>query len=99
MTKVSVVALAVLVTFAAVGCGGPMILTRGLDDLVAQEYHKTPWLLGNVVVHGIYGVANAVTWTIDSLVNIYFFWIKDAQPIGDGKGTTVERKLPTPGKK
>jgi hypothetical protein len=99
MKKVSVVALGVLVVFAAASCGGPMILTNAVGDFQAQKYHEVPWLWGNVVSHGIIGVVTGVTWFIDSLVNIYFFFIKDAQPIGDGKGTSSDRKSATPGKK
>jgi hypothetical protein len=41
-----------------------------------------------VVSAALIGVAFFVTSTIDGVVNAYYFWAKDAQPFGSGKGTT-----------
>ena len=96
MKNVALLSLAVLVlAVPMVGCGGPMTLTRGLDDWHNQAYGETPWLWGNVVVHGLIGVANGITWMIDGIINIYYFWAKDAQPFGDGKGTVYTHKVVT----
>ena len=99
MKKLAVVSLALLLlTVPMAACGGPMQVTRGLDDWVNQGYTDTPWLYGNVISHGLIGFATGITWMVDSLINIYYFWAKDAQPFGDGKGTTFTHKVVTPKK-
>lgn len=95
MKKVSVVALAVLVTVAASGCMvGPNNFSRGIDDWANQSYGESPWLYGNVISGAIISIVMWVAHGIDSLINIYWFWAKDAQPFGTGKGTTFTHKNP-----
>jgi len=50
------------------------------------------------------GAAGSFDWSstfgVDAVfVNTYYFWAKDAQPGGDGKGTVCEHKVPAHGKK
>ena len=95
MKKVLLVALAVTVVFSAVGCFGPRHLSRGLDDWANQQYVNQPWLIGNVISAGLLGIAFWVTGAIDGLVDIYYFWGKDAWPFGANKGTPFNHTNPT----
>ncbi len=96
MKKLALVSLAALMlTVPMVGCGGPMILSRGVDDWYNQSYGETPWLFGNVVSHGIISLVHGLAWGVDGIINIYYFWAKDAQPFGDGKGTVYTHKVVT----
>jgi len=82
------------------GCGGPYYLTNSAHDWYAQKYGESPWLWGNVVVNYLYGVVGGLLWFGDVVfVNTYYFWAKDAQPGGDGKGSVYEHKAVTSGKK
>ena len=102
MKKLGIVALVgvVLVSGLGVGCGGPQYVSNSVSDWYAQKYHETPWLFGNVISYGIYSLVYGITWMVDSVfVNTYHFWVKDAQPFGDGKGSTFDHKNPSPGKK
>ncbi|MBI4565458.1 MAG: DUF3332 family protein [Planctomycetes bacterium] len=100
MRKLALVVVAAVFLGATVGCGGPFTVSRSVNDWYNQKYGETPWLYGNMVSSAVYGLAMGLSWTADMLVvNTYHFWVKDAQPIGDGKGTTFEHKNPTSGKK
>ena len=100
MKKVGLLCLAGLVlAVPMMGCFGPQMLTRGLDDWTNQGYTETPWLYGNSISYMLIGFANYVTWFVDSIINMYYFWAKDAQPFGDGNGTTFTHKVVAPKKK
>jgi len=82
------------------GCGGPYYLSNSAHDWYAQKYGESPWLWGNVVVNGLFGFVGGLLWMGDVVfVNTYYFWAKDAQPGGDGKGSVYEHKAVTSGKK
>jgi hypothetical protein len=96
----------VLALFAAVilvaplaGCHGPQKITRSLDEWANESYIESPWLVGNMLTHLVLSAATAVTWTVDSFINIYYFWVDDAKPFGNGKGTAYPFKAVTPTKK
>jgi hypothetical protein len=89
----------VLLTSSLGGCHGPQRLTRGLDQWANDQYIESPWIIGNVLSHMLLAVGSTVTWTVDSFINVYFFWIDDAQPFGDGKGTPYPFRSVTPTKR
>lgn len=90
---------AVLVV-GVVGCGGPNYLSGSVSDWYQQQYHDSPWIFGNILSYGLYGMVWGFTVFADAIaLNTYHFWFKDAQPAGDGKGSTYDHKNPTPGKK
>ena len=100
MRKLAIVLVASATLSTFQGCGGPFYLTGSARDWYAQEYGKSPWLLGNVVSIWVYGVVQYVLGAVDLfVVNTYYFWFEDAQPFGDGKGTVYEHKALTSGKK
>ena len=99
MRKMAMALVAVVALSTASGCGGPYYLAESSHDWYAQKYGETPWLWGNIVVNGLYSMVAGVLWFADAVVlNTYYFWLKDAQPGGDGKGTYYEHKKPTSGK-
>ena len=88
MKKAILMALMVLVLVSFSGCmGGPSMLTRRMDDWVNSQYVKEPWLSGNVVSGVVIMVWFQMMGVIDWVVNVYYFWKKDAWPIGKGTGT------------
>lgn len=100
MKKLALLSLAVLVLAVPMtGCYGPQNLNRGLSDWANEGYSQTPWLYGNVISYGLISLANGITWFVDGIVNMYYFWAKDAQPFGDGKGTVYTHKVVTSKKK
>jgi len=100
MRKLAIVLVASLTVSTYSGCGGPYYLSGSASDWYSQHYGESPWLYGNVLSHWVYGVVQYVLVTCDIVfLNTYYFWFKDAQPIGDGKGTVYEHKAPTAGKK
>lgn len=100
MKKLALLSLAVLVLAVPMtGCYGPQMVNRQFDDWANQGYTDMPWLYGNVVSYALISLANGVTWFVDGIVNVYYFWVKDAQPFGDGAGTTFTHKVVTPKKK
>lgn len=100
MKKFALVALAfVVLAVPMVGCYGPQKLNRSLDDWANQGYVETPWLYGNVLSYAVLSVANGLTWWIDGFVNVYYFWVDDAQPFGKGSGTPFDHKAIVPAKK
>lgn len=98
MRKVAIALVATVSLSMFSGCGGPYYVSGSIEDFYAQKYAESPWLWGNVIVNGLYGFAHGVCMFIDQFVNGYYFWAKDAQPGGDGKGTYYEHKKPTAGK-
>jgi hypothetical protein len=98
MRKVAIALVATVSLSMFAGCGGPYYVSGSIDDFYAQKYTESPWLWGNVIVNGLFGIAHNVCMFIDQFVNAYYFWAKDAQPGGDGKGTYYEHKKPTAGK-
>lgn len=100
MRTCGIILLVVVFVFVAVGCGGPFYLANSLSDWYSQQYGASPWLFGNVISAGLYGIVAGFAWWLDEVfVNTYYFWVKDAQPGGDGKGTVYEHKAATSGKK
>lgn len=98
MRKLAIVLVATVTITTTAGCGGPYYVSGSIEDFYAQKYGESPWLWGNIIVNGLYGMAHSVCLFIDQFVNGYYFWAKDAQPAGDGKGTIYEHKKPTSGK-
>jgi len=92
-------ALAVLLVVQGAGCHGPQRLSRGLDEWANTGYVESPWIYGNFVAHVLLAGASVVTWTVDSFINIYYFWVDDAEPFGDGKGTPYPFRAVTPSKR
>ena len=100
MSKLALVSLALLVLLApAAGCHGPQKLTRSLDEWNNNGYIESPWVYGNSLAHLLLTVANALTWTVDSFINIYYFWVDDAKPFGTGRGTAYPFRAVSPTKK
>jgi len=99
MKRLGMIALLSTVLCSGIGCGGPMYLSNSCGDWYAQKYNESPWLYGNALSFAIYGFVYGFAIMGDAVaVNTYYFWAKDAQPLGDGKGSTFEHK-PNPGKK
>ena len=90
---------AVILTAPLAGCHGPQKISRSLDEWANDHYIESPWLTGNTLSHLILTAAATVTWTVDSFINIYYFWVDDAKPFGTGKGTAYPFKAVTPTKK
>jgi hypothetical protein len=99
MKRLALISLALLVLTAPMGCHGPQKLSRSLDEWVNERYIESPWLVGNVLSHLLLAGATALTWTVDSFINMYYFWVDDAQPFGNGKGTAYPFRAVTPTKK
>ncbi len=100
MKKIAAAVLMVLVVTASLnGCHGPQRLSRGLDEWANDKYIENPWIVGNFLSHMLLAGATVVTWTVDSFINIYFFWVDDAEPFGNGKGTPYPFRAVTPTKR
>jgi len=100
MKKLGIVLVASIMLVTAGGCGGPYMLSNSVGDWYSDKYGETPWLYGNILANAIYGFVFYVAMGVDAVfVNTYYFWAKDAQPGGDGKGTVFEHKVPAHGKK
>jgi hypothetical protein len=95
MQKLAIVALTLLVVIGSVGCFGPQKLSRAVDDFTNQGYVETPWLYGNVISYWLISMIHGIAWWIDGIVNIYYFWVCDAQPFGKGVGTPFNHKAVT----
>jgi hypothetical protein len=99
MRKLSIALVAAIALSTAQGCGGPYYVTGSVRDFYTQKYGESPWLWGNVIVNGLYMFAYGVCNFVDVVaLNTYYFWLKDAQPFGDGKGTVYEHKKASSGK-
>jgi len=100
MKRLALLSLASLLLLApTAGCHGPQKLTRSLDEWCNTGYVESPWVYGNTLAHLLLAVANALTWTVDSFINIYYFWVDDAKPFGTGRGTAYPFKAVSPSKK
>lgn len=100
MKRFAVVSLALLILVVPLaGCHGPQKLTRSLDEWANNGYIDSPWVFGNTLSHLLLSVATTLTWTVDSFINFYYFWVDDARPFGTGKGTAYPFKAVTPTKK
>lgn len=100
MKRLAFALLAVVILFVPLGgCHGPQKLSRSLDEWANDKYIESPWLVGNTLSHLLLSVATTVTWTVDSFINVYYFWVDDAKPFGSGKGTAYPFKAVTPTKK
>ena len=93
------VALALSLLLVAAGCHGPQKMTRSLDEWVNTGYIESPWVYGNLISHLLLAGASALTWSVDSFVNIYYFWVDDAKPFGTGQGTAYPFRAVSPTKK
>lgn len=99
MKRLALLSLAVLVLAGSLGgCHGPQKLTRSLDEWVNERYIESPFFVGNTFSHLLLAAANILTWTVDSFINIYYFF-DDVKPFGDGKGTAYPFRAVTPTKK
>jgi hypothetical protein len=99
MKRLGIIALLSVVLMGNVGCGGPMYITGSMGDWYAQKYNESPWIYGNVLSFALYGMAYGFGLMGDGMiVNTYYFWAKDAAPLGDNKGSTFDH-APNPGKK
>lgn len=87
-------ALAALLLVAGGGCFGPNKLSGRMGDHLSELYVDSPWLWGNTVSWSVITVVMNVTWSLDGLINAYFFWITDAWPLGDGVGSYYEHRPP-----
>ncbi|HLY07822.1 MAG TPA: hypothetical protein VKW04_00830 [Planctomycetota bacterium] len=96
--RMRAVLLAVLLGLPLGGCHGPQRLSRGLDEWANTGYADSPWIYGNFLAHLLLATGNTVTWTLDSFINVYYFWVDDAEPFGDGKGTPYPFRAVTPKK-
>jgi hypothetical protein len=97
MKKAALVSLAAVVLITPmVGCYGPNNISAAYDDWWQGSYQEIPWLWGNVVFYSVLSWVGGLLYWIDGIINIYWFWVKDAQPFGDGKGTTHTHKTITP---
>ncbi len=92
MKKAALVVLALVIVMGSIGCFGPRKITRGLDDILNQEYVNQPWLVGNVVSMWFIGIAFWFTQVVDAFIDFYYFWFEDAWPIGKGVGTPFNHK-------
>jgi hypothetical protein len=100
MRKLAIVLAATVSLSTFSGCGGPYYLGNSASDWYAEHYGDSPWLYGNVVSNWVYNFVQHIFWFCDVVaLNTYYFWFKDAQPGGDGKGTVYEHKALTKGKK
>ena len=81
------------------GCHGPQKLSRSLDEWTNNGYIESPWVYGNMISHVLLAGATMLTWTVDSFINFYYFWVDDAWPAGSGKGTAYPYKAISPTKK
>jgi len=100
MKRLALISLAAVILLVPIsGCHGPQKLSRSLDEWVNERYIEHPWFVGNTLAHVLLIAATALTWTVDSFINIYYFWVDDAKPFGTGKGTAYPFKAVTPTKK
>jgi hypothetical protein len=100
MKRLAVVSLAFLILTAPLsGCHGPQKLSRSLDEWVNERYIESPFFVGNTLSHLLLIAATTLTWTVDSFINMYYFWVDDAKPFGSGKGTAYPFRAVTPTKK
>jgi hypothetical protein len=100
MKRLPLAALALAVVLATLtGCHGPQRMTRALDEWANNGYEQSPWLFGNFLSHVLLAGASVLTWTVDSVTNVYYFWVDDAAPFGDGKGTPYPFQAKTPEKR
>ena len=100
MKRLGMTALVCAVLGSGIGCGGPHYLTNSASDWYAQRYHESPWVYGNVLSYALYGFVQGFLWMGDAVVvNTYYFWAMDAEPGGNGKGSTFKHDDPSPGKK
>lgn len=100
MKKLAAASLAILILTAPLaGCHGPQKLSRGLDEWANNGYIDSPWMFGNMLSHVLLIAGGVLTWSFDSVINTYYFWIDDAVPLGTGKGTAYPFKAVSPTKK
>jgi len=100
MKKLMLVSLTLLILLVPIaGCHGPQKLTRSLDEWTNAGYIESPWVYGNLLSHLLLSAATALTWSVDSFINIYYFWADDAKPFGSGQGTAYPFKAVSPTKK
>ena len=97
-TLIGLLASAALLAPVA-GCHGPQKLSRSLDEWTNNGYIESPWVYGNFLSHVLLAGATMLTWTVDSFINIYYFWVDDAKPFGTGRGTAYPFKAVSPTKK
>jgi len=100
MKRLGIISMLCVVLGTGAGCGGPHYLTNSVSDWYAQKYHESPWIYGNVLSYALYGFVAGFAWMGDAVfVNTYYFWSQDAEPGGNGKGSTFDHQDAKPGKK
>ncbi len=97
MKKLGALALVLVVLAAPLGCYGPQKVTYAWQDISDKFYAENdPWIGGNIIAAAVFGIVNQLTWIVDAIgFNVYYFWIEDAWPIGNGKSTPAVHKNPT----
>jgi len=88
-----------LVAAAAAGCFGPQHMSRRMDDWSNQMYVDNPWLTGNSISYVLLSTIFTATRFVDSFVNFFYFWLRDAWPLGSGRGTGFEHSPVVPPRK
>lgn len=99
MRRLALWSMAVMCFAWGLGCNGPQKMTRSLDEYVNNGYIESPWLYGNMLSRLIVAAATGLTWCLDSIINVYYFWVDDAKPFGTGHGTAYPFKAVTPTQK
>jgi hypothetical protein len=97
--RAGLAAAALAVSAAAAGCFGPQRMSRRMDDWSNQAYVDNPWLMGNSVSYTLLATVFAGTRFIDGVVNFFYFWLRDAWPLGSGSGTPFEHTPVVPPRK
>jgi len=94
MERVAGVLVAIALVVLLGGCWGPQMVTRGFDDWLNEGYVRSPWLYGNAVSYAMWSTGFMLTNLADAFANMYYFWVKDAQPFGNGVGTRYDHHKP-----
>ena len=96
MKKLAALSMAVIMVVAISGCGvGPDKFSRRWDDKVNAWYVNSPWMAGNTISALGLNVVGMVLGVVDDIVNVYYFWGKDAAPFGKGRGTPFIHRNPS----
>jgi hypothetical protein len=86
--------LVVLIAVHGMGCYGPQMITRRLDDWTNEQYQASPWLMGNTLAWLGLRLAFTMTAVLDAYFNAYYFWALDAWPFGSNRGTPFPQQRP-----
>lgn len=93
MRKKLILLLGIALLVSAVGCYGPMSLTRTYDDWTNQIYVDSPWLAEILLYTGIIPAIQIITFVIDTGIgNPVDFWTESAFR---GHGTPFQHRNPS----